>query len=508
MPFIRTNPHNASHMLFSIKNGQTAFFIALLSVCVILGEAPRQNLQDDLKIMLAVERRISDDPSISSQLIDIECSKGAVTLSGIVSDLNDLDRVILVTQSIRGVRSIIDRLTVNPVYRSDSDIQKDIDTALKADPIASNYKINVTVNHAVAVLAGTVPSLEEKIFIADIARRVKGLMKIDNRIEVRLGFNPTASEIVSAIKEVLKWDPYLHSDSISVNALGSVVMLQGRVGSLSEKKFAYDDAILSGVTEIDDSLLRVEPGDRHFTRNKNAASIRSDDDITRAVRWVLADDPRIAQFRIDPSVHNGVATLHGTVSTLRDVQIIRRDAVHVGGVGRVIIMIRVRPEKQIGDTTIEVLARQAIRRDPLLEKKTITPVARNGILFLYGTCDNSFEHNYCADILSAIPGVVDIKNMLDVKARPFRWKNDDQIRFDLLFEYQWNALLRDDSLAVEVDNGIASLSGRVRTRAEMALVVETAFRIGAREVQVDIACDGVREYGIFHSGDIYSYSSF
>jgi osmotically-inducible protein OsmY len=508
MPYIRTKPHYEGHTLFSIKNGQIAFFMAMLFVSVLLGEVPQQTMPNDLEIVQAAERRISDDPSISSRLIDIECSSGNVTLSGMVSDLLDLDRVVLVMQSIRGVRSIIDRLTVNPVYRSDRDIQKDMDAALKADAIASLYKIGIMVDHGTAVLVGTVPSLEEKIFIGDIARRVKGLMKIDNRIEVKLTENPAPGDIEKEIKEILAWDPYLNSDLISVSMLGSVVILKGMVGSLSEKAFAHNDAILPGVTEIDDSLLRVEPWDRHLMRKSSPVTIRSDDGITQSMRQVMAGDPRIARFRIDPLVHNGVVTLRGKVSTLRDVQIIRRDAAHVGGVGRVIAMVRVRPGKQIDDSTLEVRARQAIQRDPTLEKKTITPVARNGILFLYGTTDNFFERNYCADILSSITGVVDIKNLLDVKARPFQWKNDDQLRFDILFEYQWNALLRDDSLAVRVDNGIASLSGRVRTRAEMALVVETAFRIGAREVRVDIGRDGMREYGIFHSGDVYSYSSF
>ena len=75
------------------------------------------------------------------------------------------DRAIFVAKSLLGVRSVVDRLAINPVNRPDSAIRKDIEAALKAGPISSLYKIGIAVDRASARLSGTVPSLEEKRFI-------------------------------------------------------------------------------------------------------------------------------------------------------------------------------------------------------------------------------------------------------------------------------------------------------------------------------------------------------
>ena len=495
---------STGYTLVPIARSKTTMAIILLSAVISLGDISSGTPPTDMDITFAVEKGIAGDPAISSRLIDIDCQKGVVKLSGIVANLLEYDRAFEVAQSTLGVIAIINRLTINPVYRPDSDIKTDIEAAFAADPVASLYPIKISVDRATATLTGTVPSLEEQLFIGDIACKVRGLKKIDNKIAVKMTKNPSPGDIEKEIREILKWDPYLNANLISVKVQNSVVKLEGTVGSLSEKAFAHDDAILPGVIAIDDSLLLVKPWDRQFMKKAGATVIRSDDGITQSVRRALADDSRIARFNLDVSVSNGVVTLRGKVNTLYDVELARKDAENVTGTAHVVSMLRVRPENQIGDSALELKVRQAVLRDPTLEKKEITPVARNGIVRLYGNVDSYFERDYCARMLSSIPGIIDIKNFIAVIAPPQPWKDDDEIRADIEFDLQWIAQLRDDSVAVKVDNGIATLSGRVGTPTELALVVETAFRSGAREVRVNITHYGERENGIFHAGDIYS----
>ena len=488
----------------SINRGLvTALIGMMLSTAVSAAGAAKKpsGATTDHDIVLAMQDRFAADPAITSRLIDITSDSGVVTLSGLVGDLLEHERAIEMAASILGVTSVIDRLRINPVYRIDRDIRKDVMAALAADPISSLYHIDVAVKDAMATLTGAVPSLEEREFVGLVAGRVKGLRKVDNRVEVKLVREPSGAGAADEIMEVMRWDPYLDAGLISVSVKSGVATLKGTVGSLSEKAFAHDDAILPGVTAIDDSQLTVEPWDRQHMRKPAGIIIRTDDGIAKSVRHVLANDTRIARFPVEITVVNGVVTVTGKVGTLRDLRFVREDAENVSGVGRVVTKIKVRPEKEAGDSALVTRAKEAMERDPVMERKAITPISRNGVLSLYGNVNSYFERRYCSDLLSAIPGVVDIRNMVAVIAPSMPWKNDLEIETDLIFEIRLIAQLYDDTVAVKVDNGTAILSGKVGTPSDMALVVETAFRAGAREVHVDITHDGVKEYGIYHAGD-------
>ena len=106
--------------------------------------------------------------------VDVSTSQGIVTLSGSVDNLLAKERAVKIAESIRGVRGVIDRITVTPVSRPDADIRKDILTALLQDPATESYQVAVSVQDAVATLTGSVGSYAEKQLAARIAQWSQG----------------------------------------------------------------------------------------------------------------------------------------------------------------------------------------------------------------------------------------------------------------------------------------------------------------------------------------------
>jgi len=77
--------------------------------------------------------------------VDVSTSQGVVTLSGPVSNLLAKERAVRIAASIRGVRGVIDRISVTPVSRSDADVRKDIQAALRQDPATESYRVAASV---------------------------------------------------------------------------------------------------------------------------------------------------------------------------------------------------------------------------------------------------------------------------------------------------------------------------------------------------------------------------
>jgi osmotically-inducible protein OsmY len=134
---------------------------------------PKKEITDN-GITAAVEKELRLEKGVSPDLIDVSTSQGIATLSGSAANLLAKERAVKIAESIRGVRGVIDRITVTPVSRPDQDIRKDILTALNQDPATESYQVATSVQDAVATLSGSVGSYPEKQLAARIAKGVKG----------------------------------------------------------------------------------------------------------------------------------------------------------------------------------------------------------------------------------------------------------------------------------------------------------------------------------------------
>ena len=256
---------------------------------------PKKEIADDA-ITSAVSGGLMFEEGVFPNDLDVSTSQGIVTLSGSVNNILAKERALKMAESIRGVRSVIDRIAVRPVSRSDADIRKDIQAALRQDPATESYRVAVSVQNAVATLTGSVGSFTERQLVARIAKGVKGTKDVRNDVAINYLSKRTDSEIAGDVKARLQWDIWINGDIINVDVFGGKVTLTGSVGSSIVKSRASDDGWVNGVVAVDGSGIKVDAWAYNDTSRKLKYAVKPDSDIKQAVLAAFRLDPRVAAF--------------------------------------------------------------------------------------------------------------------------------------------------------------------------------------------------------------------
>ena len=466
----------------------------------------------DSGITTAVEGGLKLDKGVFPNDVDVSTSQGIVTLSGSVNNLLAKERAVMAAKSIRGVREVIDKITVTPVSRSDEDIRKDIQTALQQDPATESYQTTVSVQGAVATLTGSVGTYAEKQLATRIANGVKGVKEVRNDVTINYMAKRTDSEIAADVKARLQWDIWINGGLISPVVKGGKVTLTGTIGSVISKSRAFDDAWVNGVTSVDDSGLKIESLAHNDAQQKSKTAISSDSEIKQAVQAALRFDARVSAFSPDVTVEDGVVILGGSVGNLKAKTAAAQDAKNVVGVSLVENHLKVRPTGGSADAAaMEKQLKAALLWDPFLDSSTIDVAVINRVAYLSGAVDSSFQKAEAQDVASRIKGVVDVRNHLKVEPEyysisdsdydyyngyyypdydygyyddygyygspdynqspyyisemsgPQPYLSDEQIKKNIENRFFWSPFVDSDDIKVTVDGAVATLTGTVGT---------------------------------------------
>lgn len=131
-----------------------------------------------------------------------------------------------------------------------------INEAFDRDERVSAENINIEEEDGNVVLRGSVANMFEKGAAEMIAKGVKGVKRVDNRIGVsRASAAPTDARIKSNAQGVLAHAQDVENNYISVSVSAGVATLSGRVPIRGMKQRATDlVAALSGVKEVRNEL--------------------------------------------------------------------------------------------------------------------------------------------------------------------------------------------------------------------------------------------------------------
>ena len=184
-------------------------------------------LASDKEIAVAIEKHLSEDRAVSFKKITVDVKSGIATLSGSVNNLLAKDRAGEAAETIRGVRSVVNTITVNPVKRPDDEITKDAKSALAQDPATDLYEAGVQVTNGAAILTGTVDSLAERELAGQVVKAVKGIKAVKNDLTVKPKLKRPDGEVAADIKGVLKQDPWIDAGSIDVDVKDGIATLRG-----------------------------------------------------------------------------------------------------------------------------------------------------------------------------------------------------------------------------------------------------------------------------------------
>jgi osmotically-inducible protein OsmY len=456
-----------------------------------------ENDLEDKDITLAVENELLLDEGVSSHLVDVSTTEGIVKLSGSVGNILAKERAVKIARSVKGVRSVVDRIEVTPVEQSDYQISANVSNALLNDPATDSYEVEVEVNDGIVSLSGTVDSYAEKELCAEVAKGVKGVKDVKNNIDIDYVSDRPDYEIKADIEKRLKSDVRVDDGLIEVEVDKGQVKLSGTVGSAEERDQAEWDSWVSGVSSVDVSQLEAKWWARDEMIRKESYVSLSDDKVKQAVNDALLYDPRVWSFQIDVDVDNGSVTLTGTVDNLKAKRAAEEDAENTLGAWRVKNYLRVRPEDDWKDSEIAENVQDALSSDPYVDRHEVFVSSYNGKVYLSGLVDTYFEKNRAEDVASRVKGVVEVQNNLQVDLtsvwRSETWKPDWEIKEDIENEFFWSPFVDGDEITVNVEDGIAKLTGTVDTWSERRSATENALEGGAirviNELEVDYGSD-------------------
>lgn len=490
-------------------------------VCQQPADASAVRALDDSSIADTVERELDLDPGVAPDGIDISARDGIVTLTGHADSLLAKERAARVAETVKGVRSVVNRVAIATSRTiPDDELRQRVVDALFYDPATDAYELEVAVDGGCVTLGGTVDAWAEKELSETVAKGVAGVCGLTSEITVSYAETPSDTEIRAAVEQRLHWDHLIDDGLIEVEVADGTVKLRGTVGSAAEKSRAEGRAWTAGVDAVDTTSLSVARWARDEDLREHKYVSKPDDEVRTALEDALAHDPRVLSFEVDTDVSRGVATLRGVVDNLKAKRAAEQDAMNTVGVHFVRNHLKVRPTAVRPDTELENDVRAALRRDPYVDRFEIDVVARDGTVHLLGTVGTQFERMQADDAAARVNGVVSVANHLDVSVprplaydarvdmwgpydRPFSYtyapvvthRTDWTIQREIENELWWSPYVDSDAVTVEVEDGVATLTGTVGSWDEWRAARKNAYDGGATLVhnRIDIDAEGGAE---------------
>jgi osmotically-inducible protein OsmY len=189
--------------------------------------------------------------------------------------------------------------------KTNEDLQKDVQNAIKWEPLLNAAEIGVTAQDGIITLSGTVNSYPKKMEAENAAKRVAGVKAVVEAIKVQFSENHTQkndSEIAREVLNAFEWNGDVPNAKIKVKVENGVVTLEGELPWNYQK-----EAILRLVK----NLMGVTGVNNHITIKSDMHADIERKDIESALRrnWAIDDDD------INVSVIGHMVTLTGTVQS-------------------------------------------------------------------------------------------------------------------------------------------------------------------------------------------------
>lgn len=189
--------------------------------------------------------------------------------------------------------------------KTNEGLQKDIQDAIKWEPLLHAAEIGVTVNNGIVTLTGTVDSYAKKAEAEHAAKNVAGVKAVVENIDVHFGHlskkddNEIAREVINAFN----WNWEVPNDKVTVKVENGWITLGGELQWNYQRDAAGRSVnSLGGVKGLINNIT-IKP-DAHDKIEKET--------IERALsrNWAIDDDD------IEVGVKGNNVTLKGTVDSL------------------------------------------------------------------------------------------------------------------------------------------------------------------------------------------------
>jgi osmotically-inducible protein OsmY len=189
--------------------------------------------------------------------------------------------------------------------KTNEDLQKDVQNAIKWEPLLNAAEIGVTAKDGVITLTGIVNSYSKKAEAENAAKNVTGVKAVAEEIEVNYGssFKKNDAEIANEVLNAWKWNWEVPDEKIKVKVEGGFVTLEGELEWNYQREAAKKAvANLAGVKWVTNHItIKSESKDAVEKSAVECALERS---------WSIDDQD------VDVSVTGNRVKLTGTVHSL------------------------------------------------------------------------------------------------------------------------------------------------------------------------------------------------
>jgi osmotically-inducible protein OsmY len=465
------------------------YFFTLIFLMPLLVSIPAgaRDITDE-EITRAIETRLKNDEGVSAHLIDVATENGIVVLTGISDSILAKDRAAEIAGIIRGVLSVVNQIEVRTAERPASEIRSDIKQKLENNPATDASSIQVEVNDSTLTLAGKVPSGADKKLAEMMAKSVRGVSGVYNRISVVRVENRSDEAIKKDIEQRYAWDVWLNEENIDIAVEDGTVLLSGTVGSLVIKRRAVDKAWIIGVDEIISEKLEVDPTVLDMRVGEKRREV-SDEAIETAIREAFQHDPKTRNADPEVFVEDGVVRLDGYVERLQIRKTLEDIAWNTVGVISVRNDVQVEPgmiespDPMVDrDHRLAEKVRAVLRSDPYIPQDQIEVEVNQGGVGLKGAVDSRFIKERATDVISELAGTLIIENKLRVRDK-WKEKEDWKIREDVTDQLMWSPFVSGEEITVLVEDGVVTLKGEVKDLQERRIATKNAMDGGAKKVR-------------------------
>jgi osmotically-inducible protein OsmY len=450
--------------------------ILLMALSLMLAAFPAsaEDRPSDETITLWVKDALLEDARVPAIGINISTNDSIVKLTGTVNNLAAKKYAYLEATKIKGVRGVINDISVNAPFRYDFDIAQDVLQRILNSSSIKTRNVDVDVSDGAVTLSGDVASWAEVEQAQLLATETKGVKSVTNNLIVTYPKKRSDDAIRKDVQATLARDVYLSGLPISVSVKAGVVTLKGDVGTAYQKERAASEARwIWNVIKVDNKL-KVEWWAHEGTRKKPA--VPTDDRLKQAVNDELFQDLRITDpGNISVDAFAGQVTLRGSVPTFYQKRIAEKDANEVVGTAWVMNLLQVTAEPR-SDRAILDDVRFELDADYTLDYLDfITTKVKDGVVTLRGDVNSFWDKAHAYDVVSRIAGVRGVINNIKVnysaEYTDASIRKRIQDRLEANAETSWVA----DDIKVTVYNGKATLSGTVNYWSEYDAAAKTAF---------------------------------
>jgi len=391
---------------------------------------PMEHLSDTA-IRENVSQALVQDSATRRYRLDVEVDDHVVTLKGNLGSHQQSLLAEKVASYVRGVKEVKNEILVTyKKERSDEQIKAEVEKTLEWNALVDDELIDVNVDDGRVKLSGKVGSLAEKS-VASIDAWVQGVKDVvidnlevvdwaaDERTRESLYVIKPDSEIRSAVKDALLYDPRVYGFKITPSVDTGVVTLRGIVDNLKAKQAAEKTAENTvGVVDVR-NRIKVE------------MSTPTDEEIENHIETAIKRDPYLKTSDIGYDVSGGVVFLNGIVDTYYEKGRAQDLASRTYGVIEIVNNLKV------------VHATRPLVNDPYVDDYRV-----------YGTKWYNYEpaHTYLAD---------------------------NRIHTQVIYELWWSPFVNVEDINVRVEDGVVTLRGEANTLKEWRNAREEAYEGGA-----------------------------